>query len=312
MGANEMSYDIIGDIHGCGRTLESLLSKLGYLQEDGVYRHPERTAVFLGDFIDRGPHQRDVISIVKPMIESGAAQSVMGNHEYNAIAFATRDERKGGYLRAHSDRNLKQHEEFLDEYAFDSADHREVIDWFKSLPMWLELDGIRVIHACWDWVFIEQIGDPLITNELLLASCDNEQWQFDAIETLLKGKELPLPAGHHFNDKFGNPRHDIRVRWWDQSADTYKKAFLGPESALTQIPDDEINGDHLIDYSHDAPPVFLGHYWMEGEPEPLAANIACTDYSVAKAGGKLAAYRWDGEQVLDKAKYVAVERVEPQ
>jgi hypothetical protein len=307
-----MSYDIIGDIHGCGRTLESLLSKLGYLQEDGVYRHPERTAVFLGDFIDRGPHQRDVISIVKPMIESGAAQSVMGNHEYNAIAFATRDERKGGYLRAHSDSNLKQHEEFLDEYAFDSADHREVIDWFKSLPMWLELDGIRVIHACWDWVFIEQIGDPLITDELLLASCDNEQWQFDAIETLLKGKELPLPAGHHFNDKFGNPRHDIRVRWWDQSADTYKKAFLGPESALTQIPDDEINGDHLIDYSHDAPPVFLGHYWMEGEPEPLAANIACTDYSVAKAGGKLAAYRWDGEQVLDKAKYVAVERVEPQ
>jgi len=307
-----MSYDIIGDIHGCGRTLESLLAKLGYRKEDGVYGHPERRAVFLGDFIDRGPHQRDVISIVRPMIESGAAQSVMGNHEYNAIAFATRDERKGGYLRAHSERNMDQHEAFLNEYAFDSTDHREVIDWFKSLPMWLELDGIRVVHACWDWVFIEQISNPLITDELLLASCDNEQWQYDAIETLLKGKEMPLPTGHHFNDKFGTPRHDIRVRWWDQSADTYKKAFLGPESALTQIPDDEINGDHLIDYSHDAPPVFLGHYWMEGEPEPLAANIACTDYSVAKAGGKLAAYRWDGEQVLDKAKYVTVERVEPQ
>ncbi len=307
-----MSYDIIGDIHGCGRTLESLLAKLDYRKQGGVYRHPERTAIFLGDLIDRGPHQRDVISIVKPMIESGGAQSVMGNHEYNAIAFATRDARKGGYLRAHSDRNLKQHEAFLNEYEFDSADHREVIDWFKSLPMWLELDGIRVVHACWDWVFIEQIGNPQITDELLLASFDNEQWQFDAIETLLKGKELPLPAGHHFNDKFGNPRHDIRVRWWDQSADTYKKAFLGPESALTQIPDDEINGDHLIDYSHDAPPVFLGHYWMEGEPEPLAANIACTDYSVAKTGGKLAAYRWDGEQVLDKAKYVTVERIERQ
>lgn len=307
-----MSYDIIGDIHGCGRTLESLLAKLNYAREGGVYRHPERTAVFLGDFIDRGPHQRDVISIVRPMVESGAAQSVMGNHEYNAIAFATLDQRKGGYLRAHSDRNINQHEAFLDEFAFDSADHREVIDWFKSLPMWLELDGIRVVHACWDWVFIEQISDPLITDELLLASCDNEQWQFEAIETLLKGKELPLPAGHHYDDVSGNTRHDIRVRWWDQSADTYKKAFLGPENALTRIPDDEIDGDHLIDYSHDAPPVFLGHYWMEGEPEPLAANIACTDYSVAKAGGKLAAYRWDGEQVLDKAKYVAVERVEPQ
>ena len=307
-----MSYDVIGDIHGCGRTLESLLAKLGYREENGVYRHPERKAIFLGDFIDRGPHQRDVISIVRPMIESGAAQSVMGNHEYNAIAFATRDQRKGGYLRAHSEKNVKQHEAFLGEFAFDSADHREVIDWFKSLPMWLELDGIRVIHACWDWVFIEQIGNPLLTDELLLASCDNEQWQFDAIETLLKGKELPLPTGHHYDDVSGFTRHDIRVRWWDQSADTYKKAFLGPESALTHIPDDGIDGDHLIEYSHDAPPVFLGHYWMHGEPEPLAPNIACTDYSVAKAGGKLAAYRWDGEQVLDKAKYVTVDRIESQ
>ncbi len=307
-----MNYDMIGDIHGCSRTLESLLSKLGYHKEDGVYRHAERTAIFLGDFIDRGPYQREVISIVRAMMETGAAQSVMGNHEYNAIAFATRDERNGGYLRAHSPRNEDQHEAFLTEYAFDSVDHREVINWFKLLPMWLDIGEIRVIHACWDQVFIEEIGSPLITDELLYASCDKDQRQYDAIATILKGKEMPLPTGQHFNDEFGNPRHDIRVRWWDQSADTYKKAFLGSESALTQIPDDEIHGDHLIEYSHDAPPVFLGHYWMEGDPEPLAANIACTDYSVAKAGGKLAAYRWDGEQVLDKAKYVTVERVELQ
>ena len=307
-----MNYDMIGDIHGCSRTLESLLSKLGYHKQDGVYRHPERTAIFLGDFIDRGPYQREVILIVRSMMAAGAAQSVMGNHEYNAIAFATRDERNGGFLRAHSQKNLNQHDAFLNEYIFDSADHKEVIDWFRSLPMWLELDGVRVIHACWDQVFIEQIGNPLITAELLHASCDKNLWQYDAIETILKGKEMPLPTGHHFNDKDGNPRHDIRVRWWDQSADTYKKAFLGPESALTQIPGDEIHGDHLIEYSHDAPPVFLGHYWMEGEPEPLAANIACTDYSVAKAGGKLAAYRWDGETGLDKGKYVTVERGEPQ
>lgn len=307
-----MSYDVIGDIHGCSQTLERLLQELGYRKSGGAYRHPERTAVFLGDFIDRGPCQREAITLVRAMMDAGAAQSVMGNHEYNAIAYATPDEREGGYLRAHSPRNQDQHAAFLEEYTFGSAEYRAVIDWFRSLPLWLELDGIRVVHACWDPVFMEQIGKPRLTDELLFASCDAEQWQFEAIETLLKGKELPLPSGHHFNDKFGHPRHDIRVRWWDQSADTYKKAFLGPESALTQIPDDEIDGDHLVEYSHDAPPVFLGHYWMDGEPEPLAANIACTDYSVAKAGGKLAAYRWDGEPVLDKAKYVTVDRVEPQ
>lgn len=31
-----------------------------------------------------------------------------------------------------------------------------------------------------------------------------------------------------------------------------------------------------------------------GVPEPLAPNIACLDYSVAKPGGKLVAYRWSG------------------
>jgi hypothetical protein len=49
---------------------------------------------------------------------------------------------------------------------------------------------------------------------------------------------------------------------------------------------------------------------MEGEPVPLAPNIACLDYSVAKPGGKLVAYRWDGEKVLDPGKYVTVERIE--
>jgi len=101
------------------------------------------------------------------------------------------------------------------------------------------------------------------------------------------------------------------VKWWDQSATNYREAYLGPEYARTHIPDDEITDNHLIYYSHDDPPVFIGHYWMEGEPELLAPNIACTDYSVAKPGGKLVAYQWnDGENILAKNKYVAVDRIE--
>jgi hypothetical protein len=49
---------------------------------------------------------------------------------------------------------------------------------------------------------------------------------------------------------------------------------------------------------------------MEGEPAPLAGNIACLDYSVAKPGGRLSAYRRDGEQMLQKERFVRVERVE--
>lgn len=309
-------YDIIGDIHGCNLTLVKLLTELGYQQgADGIYKHLERKVIFLGDFIDRGPGQREVISIVKAMIDSGSALSVMGNHEFNAIAYATRDKVSGKHLRPHNEKNRKQHQVFLKAYEDDAASKKAAIEWFKSLPLWLDLDDIKIVHACWDKKEIENIkkiqnGSSYLSDDLLYTSCQKGNWQYNAIETILKGKEVTLPEGLNFSDKDGNVRHEIRVCWWDQNARTYQDAFMGSEHARTHIPNDEITGDHLIGYTHDEPPVFLGHYWLEGEPEPLADNIACTDYSVAKPGGKLVAYRWDGEKVLDKNKFVSVDRLE--
>ena len=100
------------------------------------------------------------------------------------------------------------------------------------------------------------------------------------------------------------------MRWWSRTERTYRGIFLGSPEWATQIPDDEIQGDHAIDYDHREPPVFLGHYWLSGEPERLETNVACLDYSVAKPGGKLVAYRWDGEKVLRPASFVWVERQE--
>jgi len=308
-----MAYDIIGDVHGCARTLEALLEKLGYRERNGVFCHKRNTAVFLGDFIDRGPRQRRVIDIVRPMIESGSALSVMGNHEYNATAWATRADDSNEFLRPHSDRNKKQHIVFLDAFQNHQDACDDVIDWFKTLPLWLDLGDLRIVHACWDRQFIARIqseyGDNKLSDTLLHDSSRKGGWQYEALETLLKGKEIPLPDGSQFHDKDGNPRQHIRVRWWDQSARTYREAFMGPDSALAHIPDEKIIGDHLIDYTPDAPPVFLGHYWMEGHPEPLSANIACVDYSVAKPGGKLVAYRWSGED-LSSDRFVWVDRID--
>jgi polynucleotide kinase-phosphatase len=71
-------FDIIGDIHGCSSELETLLGKLGYT--DGV--HPEgRTAVFVGDLVDRGPDSPGVLRRVMGMVAAGSALCVPGNHE---------------------------------------------------------------------------------------------------------------------------------------------------------------------------------------------------------------------------------------
>lgn len=308
-------YDLIGDIHGMADELEALLTKLGYRRAGAGYRHESRQVIFLGDFIDRGPHQERVLDIVRAMIADGAAFAVMGNHEFNAIAYHTPDG-KGGHLRPRDDennKNTRQHQAFLDEFSDKPDAWKEVIDWFKTLPLWLELDGLRVVHACWDPAHISQISDSYrgarLTDELLREASRRGTWQYRAIETLLKGKEIRLRDGTYFHDKDGNERHHIRVRWWGKGK-TYREAYMGPESAATHIPDDPIEGDHMIEYGHDEKPVFFGHYWMEGEPVPLAANIACLDYSVAKPGGKLVAYRWNGEKVICPENYIWTERID--
>ena len=92
---NHQPCDIIGDIHGHADVLRAMLAKLGYIERGGAYRHPERTVIFLGDFIDRGPKIRETLQIVRAMMDAGTARSVMGNHEHNAICFHTPDGRGG-------------------------------------------------------------------------------------------------------------------------------------------------------------------------------------------------------------------------
>ena len=306
-----MKYDLIGDIHGHSAPLCALLEELGYTPVDGVYRHPQRQVIFLGDFIDRGPDQRGVLEIVRPMIDTGAALSVMGNHEFNAIAYHTLDpDDHNRHLRVHYERNRKQHAAFLEVFE-GASDYGEIIEWFRTLPLWLELNGIRVVHACWDEALMQLLQDrhpsvnEYLDDDLLVAASRKGSDEYKAVETLLKGKEIELPDGQSFFDKDGNPRHNVRVRWFDGDASTYQQAFLGPEKARTHIPEDPIGADHLIQYSHDDPPVFVGHYWLDTEPQVLASNVACLDYSVAaESGGKLVAYRWDGEQSLDNDRFV--------
>ena len=85
-------FDVIGDVHGCRAELETLLGELGYAlrrDESGRpvdARHPdERTAVFVGDLVDRGPDTPGVLRLVMGMVEAGHALCVIGNHEYKLV-----------------------------------------------------------------------------------------------------------------------------------------------------------------------------------------------------------------------------------
>ncbi|MEV5897150.1 polynucleotide kinase-phosphatase [Nonomuraea fuscirosea] len=79
-------FDIIGDVHGCRSELETLLRELGWRFDGPLPRHPEgRTAVFVGDLVDRGPDSPGVLRLVMDLVEAGAAICVSGNHEQKLV-----------------------------------------------------------------------------------------------------------------------------------------------------------------------------------------------------------------------------------
>lgn len=308
-----MSYDIIADVHGEREALECLLYKLGYRYRTGTWRHPEREAIFLGDLIDRGPDARGVVRLVRGMVEAGSAHCVLGNHEFNAIAYHTQDPRQPEQrLRPHTERNMDQHAGTLASYTGHEAALASDLAWFRSLPFWLELNGVRVVHAAWrqpSMAVIEEMelgasGDwPETTPEAF----DPDTPIGAALEEVLKGVEWPLPDGMHFSDKDGNSRSSIRVRWWDARPGLrWCDVGFGPSALMAALPDSRVPADHPeLCYPAEAPPVLFGHYWLDGQPAPQARNVACLDYSVAR-GGDLVAYRWDGEPALRADKFVTI------
>lgn len=310
------SYDIIGDIHGHAAPLEALLKKMGYREDErGVYAHPEgRKALFLGDYIDRGPQIARTLEIVRAMQAAGEALCIMGNHEYNAICYHTTGQ-DGKPLRAHTEKNVHQHAATMEQFAGRMDKWADYLEWFKTLPLYLELDGIRAVHATWRSGDVELTRGKLLTDrEFLLASEDRSTEQFAAVDCLLKGIEIKLPDGLINEDKEGFKRDKLRVKWWLKPDGPIAYRDLAfPESNL---PEEYIAAPEQLapmeGYGEQEPPVFFGHYWLsEKWNQPMQTpNVCCLDFSVAK-GGSLCAYRWDGESHLTPDKIIRVNTEKP-
>jgi hypothetical protein len=215
--------DIIGDIHGEIDALENLLGHLGY-SEHGV--HPDgRRLVFVGDLTDRGPDSPTVVEIVKSFVEAGRAQCVMGNHEFNILL---------------GQRKHDNHWFFGEEWSLDYTDEptpakladdtirTSVTDFFKSLPLALERDDVRVVHACWDDSMVDKARDSKDAEALHdehrkqiyiaheKSNLDEigrglEHQNRNPVKVITSGKEerveIPFEAS-------GKLRYEDRIHWW--------------------------------------------------------------------------------------------------
>jgi hypothetical protein len=293
-------YDFIGDIHGHADKLKQLLEKLGYTKTNGIYSHPTRKAFFLGDFIDRGPKVKEVLEIVRPMVEKNYAKAVMANHEFNLICFMVQNE-KGEYLRKRSIKHIRQVLETLKELNEDEL--KDYTNWFMTLPLWYEETNFRVVHACWDQDQINTlkkytINDRLDLN-LLKTHYHKTTPMYQAIDVVLKGPEQKLANGKSFPDADKNPRHEVRVAWWSKET-----LVAGKDDIRSLVSEADITYPF---YPKSEKLVFFGHYWLQGiKPYITAANAQCVDFSVAKPNGILVAYRYDNESLVDESKFVHV------
>ncbi|PWU11712.1 MAG: hypothetical protein C5B47_00535 [Verrucomicrobia bacterium] len=296
-----LGIDVIGDVHGEAQKLRRLLERLGYREKSGVYRHPCRLVVFLGDFINRGPEIRKTIHIIRSMQMAGEARVILGNHEYNAIAYA-----RGLAVRANPSKHAKieaQLAKTLAEYHLRAEDWIELIDWLMGLPICLEMHGIRCVHACWHKEAVRTVVESSLGNHITFSDLTETAGpRSRALKILMNGIKITAPASITLR----KAPLSFRIKWWMNGHLTWREAGYPEEPSLPSSPLPEDLHSSFLSYSLSNPLTFFGHYGFPKPASPLLPNLACLDFGVAK-GGRLGAYRWSfGEKTLSEKGFVLV------
>jgi hypothetical protein len=290
--------DIVGDVHGEIEALSTLLQHLGY-DDQGRHRVGRRL-IFVGDLTDRGPDSPRVVDLVQNLVESERAQCVLGNHDLNILLERPKPENPWYFGEVFRDEDgvvVPQ------ERANDSI-RRQIRDFFGTLPIALERDDVRVVHACWRHNEIEIVRrasgvkklysefkeriDAEIKSQNGLKDVDQKlaRQNRNPVKVLTSGPERraqkPFKAG-------GKVRLEERVPWWD-------------------------------DY-HDHQMCIFGHYGIKTGEKRGAGRAFCVDFGIAKrweerrAGirdfaTKLAAFRMPEEQIVfDDGTQLKIDRI---
>jgi len=305
-------YDIIGDVHGYASLLKKLLLQLGYEKTLDGYKHPKRKAIFVGDFINRGPEIRKTLKMVRKMVEHGNAYAILGNHEIYAITYSL-IEKDGSFLVKTKSKDFLALNNTIREFLDYKDEWKEHIDWLLKLPLFLDLGDIRIVHACWSDSAIEWLKKAEMegkTSRDIFRKVYNKPKSKTSkyINILTKGIDFKMPGNLRIvNNKGVSPR-SFRLKWWENPEG---KTFEGIsfESKFT-LPDFDIPANLtpvVQPYSSNAPIVFFGHYCRHHGPFIVNTNICCVDSCVA--GSKtLTAYCWNGEQVLNQKNLVHVRK----
>jgi hypothetical protein len=296
-------YDIIGDVHGYASILKKLLLQLGYKKTESGYSHPTRKAIFVGDFVNRGPEIRKTVRIIRKMVENGNAHAIIGNHEIYAIIYYLK-EKDGTPLIKSPGKNFLSLYKTINQFSAYSEEWKSHRKWMINLPLFLDLETVRVVHACWSDSSIEILKNAEaegISRKTMFRKVYKKPKSAlsKSIIKLTKGIDFKLPGDLRIHNNKGISPRSFRMRWWeDPNGKTFEEMSFESKFVLPdyEIPKQIITPNNA--YPENSPIVFFGHYCRHSGPHIIKPNLCCIDSCVG--GTKtLAAYQWQGEKTLD-------------
>ncbi|MEE2780119.1 MAG: metallophosphoesterase [Myxococcota bacterium] len=318
---------IIGDVHGEFDELVALLEhrEVGY--RDVLARRragqplvrgarPERTLIFVGDLVDRGPDSPSVVDLVLDLMDAGLARCIIGNHELNLLR-GDNDQRGRpgtGWFSGRPDsfqlvKGGRHHDFRCAEATTEQcARFRERLN---VLPLAGERDDLRVVHACWQEEGIEKLrkadydGIQGVTEAYEYFHQQMQQDQ-DYLALLTLAKEEIAPYEAQLRNRSVPPPPMGEVGNWllagvrEQNDNPVKVLTSGPEQIAQSEPifkerwrlhERERWWNH-----YSGTPVVLGHYWRSTTPQrrglwdgmdPFCwigetGRVFCVDYSVGR------------------------------
>jgi hypothetical protein len=229
---------------------------MGYSMSSKKLHHPEnRKLGFVGDFINRGPQSVEVLTLVKSLCESGDAIAVLGNHEFRLIQNSVTGKKVP-----------KEYEPF--------------IPWLRSLPLFMELDTLRIVHAVWHFSSIELLEGQSVEEDAFIKETIVKKSPYKkAVSRILSGIKINIPDDLKLMDRFGIKRSKARLKWWiDLREKPYADCFLSPMKpdifnrgpAIDELSDLEL-------YNEKDKPVFTGHYCLPPNLPKISGNVVCLD-----------------------------------
>ena len=304
-------YDIIGDVHGYASLLKKLLVELGYKKTENGFSHPSRKAVFVGDFINRGPEIRKTVRIIRKMVENGNALAILGNHEIYAIIYSLK-EKNGSPLIKSPGKNFLSFYKTINQFSGVEDEWKSHLKWMAELPLYIDLGSIRVVHACWSEKAINVINrakNEGLSNKKIFRKVYKKTKSdlSKSVMILTKGIDFEIPHDLKIMNNKGVSPRTFRMRWWENPlGKTFEE--LSFESKY-QLPHYEVPKQilpNIESYPEKAPIVFFGHYCRHAGPYIIKPNVCCVDSCVA--GTKtLSAYQWHGENELNYNNLIHVE-----